>query len=166
MLHSCKRAQFHYNYRLFKKYWSMHFQCPIIFFFRNANYKLSPFHSKLFTHTKGNQDFRFIFRVDWMQGRGCAHQYNYMLDKFNQNWNAATFPHKTVQYKISRRSANRWTKRLHHTSTIMLTGLKTVVPIARKIFSYQRTEIIGTLISFLKHCCILAPGSTLKGLVK
>jgi len=21
------------------------------------------------------QDFRFIFRVDWMQGRGCAQQY-------------------------------------------------------------------------------------------
>jgi hypothetical protein len=46
----------------------------------------------------------------------------------------------------------------------MLTGLKTVVPIAREIFSYERKEMTGALISFLQHCCIFAPRSTLKGL--
>jgi len=96
------------------------------------------------------------------------HAVSDMLHKFNQDWNAATLPRKTAQYQISLRSAYRRTKRLHHSSTVMLTGLKTVVPIAREIYSYERTrkEKIWALISFLQYCCILASRSTLKGLAK
>jgi hypothetical protein len=96
------------------------------------------------------------------------HEVSDMLDKFNQNWNAATLPRKTAQYQISLRPACRRTKRLHHSTTVMLTGMKTVVPIAREIYSYERTrkEVIGAFISFLQYCCIFAPRNTLKGLAK